>query len=154
MLGWIKQNVGEARKRVQDEIARYKNREFLEAVIAGCALVAYADGNITAEEKRKMLGFIQNSEELKVFQTDQVIAFFNQMAAKFEFDGQIGIAEALKIVGKLKKDNGAARLMVRVCALVAASDGDFSASEKQMLVKICGELGVNPADFDLPASSV
>lgn len=151
MLGWLKQNLNEAKKKVQDEISRYKNRDFLEAVISGCALVAFSDGSITAEEKRKMVGFIQNSEELKVFQTDEVINFFNQMANKFEFDNQIGQAEALKIVAKLGKDAGAARLMVRVCILVASADGDFSVAEKQMLVKICNELGVNPADFDLSA---
>jgi tellurite resistance protein TerB len=153
MLGWLKKNLTEAKKHIQEEISRYKNRDFLEAVVAGCALVACADGQISSQEKQKMIGFIQNSDELKVFAVDDVIAYFNQVSSKFDFDHAIGTAEAFKTVGKLKKDEGASRLMVRVCALVASADGDFSQSEKEMISKICQELSLNPSDFDLPSQA-
>ncbi|NCC97815.1 MAG: Tellurite resistance TerB, partial [Synergistales bacterium] len=49
------------------KVKQYKNKDMLEAIVAGCALVAYADGVVDTSEKAKMMGFIQNSPELSVF---------------------------------------------------------------------------------------
>lgn len=149
MLKWLKDNTLAARDKLVAEVNKFKNREFMEAVVAGCALVAAADGDISSEEKKKMIGFIQNSDELKVFELSQVIDTFNKICSKFEFDASIGKAEALKLVGALRKNTEAARLMVRVCCAVGSADGSFDASEKAVVSQICKELGLNPADFDL-----
>ncbi|PPQ34826.1 tellurite resistance protein TerB [Rhodoblastus acidophilus] len=149
---WIKtakDKASEASKKFRDEVAKFKNREFLEATVAGCALVASADGSISSEEKKKMLGFIQASDELKVFKVEDVIAVFNQITAKFEFDADIGKIEALKVIGRLKSNAAAARTMVRVCCVIGASDGTFDDSEKAIVRSICDELGLNPSEFGL-----
>ncbi len=149
MLDWLKNNAQAARDRLASEVGKFKNKEFMEAVVAGCALVSAADGDISASEKQKMIGFIQNSDELKVFDLDQVIATFNSVCGKFEFDAAIGRAEALKMAGKLRGKEDAARLMVRVCCAVGSADGHFDESEKAACRSICQELRLNPADFDL-----
>ena len=64
MLEWLKTNATAARDKLSTEVSKFKNREFMEAVVSGCALVAAADGNISSDEKQKMVGFIQNSNEL------------------------------------------------------------------------------------------
>ena len=96
-----------------------------------------------------MLGFINSSDELKVFNSDEVIASFNNVVSKFDFDYEIGKAEALKVIAKIKSDAAASKLMVRVCCVIGASDGDFDASEKAVVSVICKELGIDPAEFDL-----
>lgn len=149
MLNWIRDKTSTVRQGLISEVSKYRNREFMEAVVAGCAIVAAADGDISAPEKQKMIGFIQNSDELKAFRTEDVIAYFNQVVGKFDFDREIGRAEALKIIGRLKKNEPAARIMVRVCCVIGASDGTFDESEKKVVRTICAELGLNPADFDL-----
>lgn len=149
MLSWLKTNTAAARTRMTEEISKYKNREFMEAVVAGCALVAAADGDISASEKQKMIGFIQNSDELKVFDITLVIETFNKSCAKFEFDAAIGKAEALKLVGKLRGKTDAARLLVRVCCAVGNADGRFDSDEQAACRAICTELGLSPSDFDL-----
>ncbi|MBC7833375.1 MAG: tellurite resistance TerB family protein [Hyphomicrobium sp.] len=149
MLNWLKDSASSVRQGLQNEVGKFKNREFMEAVVAGCAIVAAADGDISGKEKQKMIGFMQSSDELKVFKVEDVIAFFNQMAAKFEFDREIGRAEALKVIGKLKKNEGAARIMVRVCCVIGGSDGTFDEAEKTAVRGICVELGLSPAEFEL-----
>lgn len=149
MLDWLKKNATEARERLATEVTKFKNREFMEAVVAGCALVAAADGNISAEEKQKMIGYIQNSKELKVFDTKDVIQSFNEVCSNFDFDPAIGRAEALNIVGKLRKKEDAARLLVRVCCAIGGADGDFDQSEQSVCRTICNELGLTPSEFDL-----
>jgi tellurite resistance protein TerB len=131
------------------EIAKFKNKEFMEACVAGCALVAAADGNIASAEKQKMIKFIQQSDELKVFETKDVIDYFNKVANNFEFDHEIGKAEALKAIGKLRSKPDAARLMVRVCCAIGTADGDFDENEKNIIREICGDLGLATADFGL-----
>jgi tellurite resistance protein TerB len=149
MLNWLKDKGNEARTRLTAEVSKFKNRAFMEATVAACAMVAAADGTISAEEKRKMAGFIRNSDELKVFEMPAVIAFFEKVTGNFDFDAEIGKAEALKVIGRLRGNEEQARVMVRVACAIGASDGNFDDGEKAVVRDICKELGLNPADFDL-----
>jgi len=139
----------EARQRLGDEMKRYTNRKQLEAIVSGCAAMAFADKHVSSEEKQKMYGFLQASDELKVFKLDEVLAYFDSVVKKFEFDFDIGLAEALKTISKLKGDEGASKLLVRVCIRIGGSDGNFDENEKNVARKIALELGLNPAEFDL-----
>lgn len=149
MLNWLKTNAVAARDTLATEVTKFKNADFMEACVAGCALVSAADGEISSAEKMKMTGFIQNSKELKVFDLNKVITSFNGYCEKFSFDEQIGRAEALKTVAKVRSKPDAARLLVRVCIAIGSSDGNFDQSERAVCRMICNELGLNPADFDL-----
>ena len=121
----------------------------MDAVVAGCAIVSAADGDISSAEKQKMIGYMQSSDELKVFKTEDVIASFNDIVGKFEFDAAIGRGEALRKIAKVKGKDGADRLLVRVCCAIGAADGDFDADERAAVVLICNELGLAPSEFDL-----
>lgn len=145
----LKQKAGEARSKLATEVSKFRNREFMEACVAGCALVAAADGNIDSAEKQKMMKFIQQSDELKVFDTKDVINFFNKIAENFEFDNEIGKAEALKVIGKLRNKPDAARLMVRVCCAIGSADGDFDDKEKDIIRAMCRDLNIPSDDFGL-----
>ncbi len=149
MLGWLKTNADKARAALSTEVGKFKNRSFMEATAAACAMIAAADGEVSSSEKQKMSGFISNSPELKVFNMTDVIAAFNDSVGKFEFDFQIGQAEALKTISKIKGNDGAARLLVRVACAIGASDGNFDEKEKAACRQICLELGLAPADFEL-----
>jgi tellurite resistance protein TerB len=149
MLNWLKDKGNEARTRLTAEVSKFKNRTFMEATVAACAMVAAADGTISAQEKQKMAGFIRNSDELKVFEMPAVIAFFEKVTGNFDFDADIGKAEALKVIGRLRGNEEQSRVMVRVACAIGASDGDFDDGEKAVVRDICKELGLNPADFDL-----
>lgn len=104
MLEWLKTNATAARDKLSAEVSKFQNREFMEAVVCGCALVAAADGEISSNEKQKMIGFIQNAKELKAFEVKDVIKSFNAVCDQFEFDQQIGRAQALKSIGQLRKN--------------------------------------------------
>ena len=149
MLEWLKTNAAMAREKLTTEVAKFKNKNFMEATASACAMIAAADGEVSSAEKQKMSGFISNSPELKVFNLSDVIKSFNEACSKFEFDFQIGQAEALKVINKIKGNDGAARLLVRVACAIGASDGNFDEKEKAACRLICLELGLNPADFEL-----
>ena len=149
MLNWLKGKATEVTNTLKDEVKKIKNQTFLEGVVAGCTLVAFADGIASPQEKQKMMGFIRNSDALSAFDSGDIIKLFEKFSARFEFDRSIGEADALQAVGKIKKNENEARLLVRVCCAIGASDGTFDALEQEVVRKICRELGLNPADFDL-----
>lgn len=134
---------------LNDQVKKLKNKDFLEAVVAGCAIVAAADGTIDANEKQKMAGYISRSEELKVFDMADVINRFNHHVGNMEFDTMIGKQEALKVIAKYRTKPEVARVIVGVCSAIGAADGDFDASEQAAIREICNTLGLNPSEFNL-----
>lgn len=145
----VKDWFNQQKTSLQESVTRYKNKDFLEAIVAGCALVAAADGKIDASEKQKMMGFIERSDALKVFDMKDVIKRFTSYTESFDFDYTIGKAVALQAIVKLKGKDDAARLLIRVCCAIGLADGDFDDKEKASVREICGELGLNPSEFGL-----
>jgi tellurite resistance protein TerB len=134
---------------LKTEALKFKNKDFLNAAMAGSALIAMADGSITGEEKQKMIKFIESNEALSVFTTSDVIKAFQDFVGQLEFDKDIGEAKAFQALGKLKANNEAARLLMRMIIAIASSDGNFDLSEKKVAVRIANELGVSPEEFEL-----
>ncbi len=128
---------------------KFKNKEFLNAAMAGAALIALADGEISSSEKQKMVKFIENHEALSIFTTADVINSFQEFVTQIEFDKDIGDAKGYAALGKLKSNNEASRLVMRMIISIAEADGNFDADEKVVAVKIARELNLNPTDFDL-----
>jgi tellurite resistance protein TerB len=149
MMAWLKGNAEAARAKLTAEASKFKNKSFMEAVVAGCAIIAAADGTVSADEKQKMAGFIQRADELKHFEMSKVIEVFNKVSGDFEFDAAIGKASAMQTIGKIKGNPEQAKLLVRVVCAIGAADGDFDADEQAVAREICVELGLTPADFDL-----
>lgn len=149
VLNWLKQQAASVQKTLNDEMSRYKNRDLMEGVVAGCAMVGFANGEVSSAEKQKMMGFLQASQAMSVYDINQVLDTFGRFARQFEFDTAIGQAEALKVIGKLRGKPDEARLLTRVCCAIGASDGNFEEAERQAVRLICRELGQDPTDFDL-----
>ncbi|CDG89500.1 tellurite resistance TerB family protein [Xenorhabdus bovienii] len=148
-LNKIKTAFSAGREELTNQVGRFKNRKFMEGTVAVCAHIAMASNGVSSEEKQKMVGFIKNSPELKVFDTTEIIEFFNKLVSSYEFDADIGKGEAMKFIMVLKPQPEAAQLALRVGIAVAKSDGDFDNDEKTAAREICTTLGFTPADFEL-----
>jgi tellurium resistance protein TerD len=135
------------KRRAQEIFTRYKSQDVLEAVVAACALVGMADGHLDASERQKMMDFIHQSEELRVFESQKVMEKFNQFAQRMQNDPIIGRAEAYRALGKVRSKPEIARLIARFCIAIGYADGHFDQNEKQMVSEICQELGLNPNEF-------
>ena len=149
ILDRLKQGLSDAKAAAADEIAKFKNKDVLKAIVAGCTYIAAADGKIDPSEKQKMLGYLQNSPLTKVYGTDEVIKLFDENVKRFDFDFNIGRDEALRIIGTQASNPTIARMLVRTCVTIANADGNFDDNEKKAVISIVRELGLNPTDFDL-----
>ncbi|WP_462409640.1 TerD family protein [Neobacillus sp. Marseille-QA0830] len=135
------------KRRAQELFNRYKSQDVLDAVVAACALVSMADGYLDASERQKMMDFIHQSEELRVFDTNKVVQKFNLYISKLQNDRMLGRADAFKALGAIRNKPEIARLVARYCIAIGYADGNFDHNEKQMVSDICRELGLNPAEF-------
>ena len=134
---------------LKTEALKFKNKDFLNAAMAGSALVAMADGSVSSEEKQKMVKFIESHDALSIFTTSDVIKAFQDFVGQLEFDKDIGEAKAYEALGKMKSNAPASRLLVRMIIGIASSDGNFDDSEKKVAVRIARELGLEPSEFEL-----
>lgn len=135
------------KRKAQELFTRYKSQDVMDAIVAACALVALADGRLDQTERQKMIEFVNQSEELRVFDTNKVIQQFNLFVQKIERDSIIGRAEAFKALGRIRSKPEIARLVARYCIAIGYADGHFDPSEKQIVTEICMELGLNPHEF-------
>ncbi|OAT33229.1 tellurite resistance TerB family protein [Proteus myxofaciens] len=145
----IKETLNSSRSELVKQVGRFKNKKFMQGTVAVCAQIAIASEGVSSEEKQKMLGFLKASDELKVFDTSEVIAFFNKLIASFEFDTEIGKGETMKYILAMKDQPEAAQLAIRVGIAVAKSDGDFDEKEKEAVRAITIALGFKPTEFGL-----
>jgi tellurite resistance protein TerB len=145
----LKLKASELSTRMTDEVKRFSNKDFHEAVVAACAMIAVADGEITSDEKKKMMGFMGMNKAMKVFDKNKTIKLFEKYAEQLEFDIDLGRSEALSVIGKLNGKANESRAVVRLACAIGAADGDFDADEKAAVRKICQELSLEPSEFDL-----
>ncbi|MFC4305508.1 tellurite resistance TerB family protein [Cohnella boryungensis] len=148
-MSTFSQKLASMRQGLKDQVTKFKNKDFMDAVVAGCAIVAAADGKIDSSEKQKMAGYINHNEELKVFDMSKVIERFNHFTSNFDFDAMIGKAEAMKPIIKFKDKPDVARVIVSVCCAIGAADGDFDEQEKAVVREICRAVNLTPSDFGL-----
>lgn len=133
---------------ITTEYKKLANKRLMEGTLAACALVVNANGIAKPEEKRKMIGYIKGNEQLKVYDTDAVIAVFEKYYNKFDFDPEIAKGEILQSVSKIK-DANEGQLLVRVLIAIGAADGDFDDNEKACVREVITTLGLRAADFNL-----
>lgn len=134
---------------LKDQVKKYKNKDLMDAIVAGCAVVSVADGTVSAEEKQKMAGFLGRSEDLKVFNMTEVIDRFNHFSGNMDFDIMVGKQEALRAISKFNGKPEIGRVIVGVCCAVASSDNNFDEQEKAVVRDICNVLGLSPSEFSL-----
>ena len=104
----LKEGFNTSRSELAKQVGRFKNKKFMQGTVAVCARIAIASDGVSSEEKQKMLGFLKASDELKVFDTSEVIEFFNKLILSFEFDTEVGKGETMKYILAMKDQPEAA----------------------------------------------
>ncbi len=145
----LRNKAAEVSNTLTSEVKRYANRAFHEAVVAACAVIAAADGDISAAEKKKMMGFMDMNETMKLFDKNSTIKIFNKYTEQMDFDVDLGRNEALTAIGRMAGKVNEGRAIVRLACAIGAADDNFDASEKAAAHQICGVLNLDPTEFGL-----
>ncbi len=128
-------------ERFRLELQRHKQRPFLEAVAAACALVATADGEVSFSERARLDSVIESLSQLRLFDPHEVVDAFDEHVARLA-EVEKGADALLKVVVVGTRAEGAADLLLRISAAMSLADGRDSADEHAVMEQICAALGL------------
>lgn len=130
--------------RFRKELQRHRQRPFLEAVAAACALVATADGEVSFSERARLDAVVESLSELRLFDPHEVVDAFDEHVAVLAEDADAGHNRMLKTITSGTGDDGAADLLLRISVAMSLADGRDSADEHKVIDQICAALGLAP----------
>ncbi len=128
---------------------QFKSKEFANASMAMCALIAAADGSIDAAERQKTAALIMSNDILAVFSPDDLRQKFDFYCDKLSKDYDFGKVEAIATVAKLKSKPDQGRAVIQIGIIIGGADGNFDDDEKKAVKEACFAVGIAPAEFDL-----
>jgi tellurite resistance protein TerB len=126
-----------------------KSGAFRDASMAMCALVAAADGNVDAEERRKVAGLITTNEVLANFDAEDLRRRFDDYCNKLMADFDFGKVSLIQEIAKTKKKPNEARAVIQIGIIIGGADGNFDDDEKKVVREACFAVGISPSEFDL-----
>ena len=121
----------------------------MDAVVAGCAMVAQADGWVTPDERKRMIDRMRGSPTVAFFGVDDLLVLFEALNLRFDRDLDDGEATAEVAVSRLRGQSGPSRALIETACAVAEADGGFDAEERAVILRLCTLLDVDPAPFGL-----
>lgn len=131
------------------EVEEPNAEEILESVMAACALIAYADGRVTPEERLRMLSVIPRFTALRYFSDSELSGAFEAATGWFEAAPADGKVRALEAIGRVRRHQGCRVPLLRACHAIATADRRFDRREREALADICGALGLDPGEYGL-----
>ncbi|WP_420416001.1 tellurite resistance TerB family protein [Pacificispira sp.] len=135
------------RHAIEERTARRRNRPFLEACMACCALVAIADGEVSLSERGRVDQILEAIDKLRFFDVHEAVDLFNGYVDGIVQAEAKGRRHALEVVKEMRHEAGDAVLLVKVALAISRADGVFLESERAQCEAICDVLGLELEDF-------
>ncbi|MBI1690496.1 tellurite resistance TerB family protein [Methylorubrum sp. DB1722] len=146
MFGAIKKAFGAGAKEIKADYSQ--NKDYLEAVCAASALVAYADGELEESERSKVIRTISQHPTLGKMYQQSAIESAVEVMFKRAKDAS-GRQQLARELDDIKGRDGSMAEDVYLVALdVAHADGQVEPEEDVVLKKIAARLGVDISKFE------
>lgn len=134
------------RNALSNTAKKFSNKEYMEAVAAGCALVAYADGEVEAAEVEQMKAHIAVDPSMSAFNPAEVEAVFNRICNQIAVNKLLGRQQALKELREVSTAEQREGVMIALVG-IAGSDGEIEPAERTVLREVAQILGVRASDY-------
>ena len=135
------------------EMERHRNRPFLRAAMAACALAATADGEVSFGERIRVDRILDTLGRLRIFDPHEAVDLFNDFTRDLLERPREGHEAALEAVQRVVRDEPAtAPLVARMCLAVAESHGALTPASRAEIATLCRRIGVDPAAAGLTAA--
>ncbi|WP_092806015.1 tellurite resistance TerB family protein [Rhodococcus globerulus] len=145
----LKAKAQEMNSQLKTKTSQFQNKEFKNASMAMCALIAAADGSIDPVERQKTSALIMSNESLAVFPPAELSQQFDWYCSKLTSDFAFGKLEATAAISKLKSKQDQARAVIQIGIIIGGADGNFDQHERAVVRDMCFAVGIAPSEFDL-----
>ena len=134
----LKAKAQEMNGQLKTKTSQFQNKEFKNASMAMCALIAAADGSIDPSERQKTAALIMSNESLAVFPPDELREQFDWYCSKLSSDYEFGKVEATATIAKLKSKQDQARAVIQIGIIIGGADGmtDRLKQQARMMMRL------------------
>ena len=129
----------------EELFGRIKDKKIFSILVSACFLIARADGTFDSDEKTALAQLVK--KHMPHFKIKDILAQLVDCENKIAFDETLGIQEIMDEISKAQGDD--ARLVMRACCYIGASDGEFDEDEKNVARTIARAMGMDPSRYDL-----
>lgn len=127
-------------------LERHRQRPFLRAAMAACAVVATADGVVSLRDRVRVDQVLAALQGLRVFDPHEGVNVFNEFVAAVEDDPVEGRALALAAIrAEADKDRERAEILIRICIAVSRVAGGIPPPQRAEIMQLCSLLGLDTA---------
>ena len=142
MFGIFKKKVNVAK----ESIKRLESKDLMEAMVGGCLLIAFADGDCEEAELLKMDEVLRTSKSLEGYGSE-LTDTINRFTARLKAGYIIGRAEILREINDVKGSQTEKEDVLLAMLTVAMSDGQIEPEEQKELTQIAQRLGLRIEDY-------
>jgi tellurite resistance protein TerB len=128
---------------------KVENKDIMEAIVAGCLLVAAADGSASSEEIQKMERILNANDLLESFRGNEIGKVVQRFSNILDADFGVGQKKMLDQIEDIANNPDHAEEVMLAMLAVAKSDGEVSDAEKAALVKVGSALKIRLSDYGL-----
>lgn len=134
-----------------EALIEYRGEALMDATIAGCALVAHADGEVAPAETQRMLAVMRTDPLLSMFPRDAVVAEFEAHGRAIALHPAQGRAQALRQIKTAALQPRLARVVLNACLAVTRADGRTHPREVEQVELVRDALGLASDPGGCPA---
>jgi tellurite resistance protein len=134
-----------AREALTAELDKFRNRQFLEATMAASALVSVADGHADITEVNILDQALDTIHELQIYDPHDAMDLYRDYIDGLRDNPDATRDKIMQAVSRIREDEHAAWLLIRVCVAIGKADDNFSEPEKAVITALCLELAL---DYD------
>lgn len=121
--------------------------EFLEATMAGVALITLADNDERLAELVARDRILVRLAELKTFDPKQAVAVYESYTEKLRQNRVEGERAALNVLARRARGGEDTKVLVRAFLNIANADQQFTDAERRLFHRICLALDVSAEEF-------
>ena len=137
---------GKKASAAKAEIKKFENRDLMEAMVGGCALVAFADGECEQEEVKKIDELLRTSKALEGFGAE-ITTTLNRFCERLTASYRAGRIEILREIEEVKGNRQEAEDVLVTMLTIAEADGEIEEAEQKERTTVADRLGLRIADY-------
>lgn len=130
----------------KENLKRLENRDLMEAMVGGCLLIAFAEGDCEEAELLKMDEVLRTSKSLEGYGSE-LTDTINRFTARLKAGYIIGRAEILREINDVKGSQTEKEDVLLAMLTVAMSDGQIEPEEQKELTQVAQRLGLRIEDY-------
>ena len=130
----------------KENLKLLENRDLMEAMVGGCLLIAFADGDCEEAELLKMDEVLRTSKSLEGYGAE-LTDTINRFVARLKAGYIIGRAEILREINDVKGSQTEKEDVLLAMLTVAMSDGQIEPEEQKELTQVAQRLGLRIEDY-------